>query len=458
MAAASNGDVYAAVALGDIYKQSGGTGNFNALSQTNRLWSGMAATPNGDVYACVNGGDIYKQTSGTGNFAALSQTPRVWNGMAAAPNGDIYACVYGGDIYKLSTTPNLSGGPLYLDAGLGKGTGQSRVIVRTGAKQSSGTTMQPLTDRLTIDEDGTVTSTGPIVLPAPGTAALHAATVGQVAESNTAVLAISTNAANLKGAFTRAPLPSGSNTIDFGSAAYPWRTGYFDTVRMSSNSLWLGATHVTASPSSADVVFDTPVGPGVVAYLSDLPYLTNTLKAAALTGSAPYASVSNAVRLAAGSGLSWSGGQLATLKMAATNFVNIYTTADQDNITGGNVANSVTFGGITTAGAGGMTRNGNAITGLVSGATYYFHAILNVHDTADGDLLQCAARWASGGGVYYGGPNGSVANGTRAATHVVAWLIPTNAISSVGLNAFTGNAGNVVDINWARAGLWRVFP
>jgi hypothetical protein len=100
MAATPSGDVYAAVYGGDIYKQTGGTGNFVALGQTSRNWYGMAATPNGDVYAAVDGGDIYKQTGGTGNFVALGQTSRSWAGMAATPSGDVYASVYFGDIYK----------------------------------------------------------------------------------------------------------------------------------------------------------------------------------------------------------------------------------------------------------------------------------------------------------------------------------------------------------------------
>ena len=100
MAAAPNGDIYATAYGGDIYKQSGGTGNFIALGQTSRAWYGMTAAPNGDVYACVTGGDIYKQTGGAGNFVALGQTVASWFGMTAAPNGDVYACVYGGGIYK----------------------------------------------------------------------------------------------------------------------------------------------------------------------------------------------------------------------------------------------------------------------------------------------------------------------------------------------------------------------
>lgn len=95
-------NVYACVGSGDIYKQTGGTGNFVALNQTSRVWHGMASLPNGDVYACVNGGDIYKQTAGTGSFVALGQTTRDWFAMTATLNGHVYACEFGGDIYKQS--------------------------------------------------------------------------------------------------------------------------------------------------------------------------------------------------------------------------------------------------------------------------------------------------------------------------------------------------------------------
>jgi hypothetical protein len=99
MAAAPNGNVYACVTNGDIYMQTGGTGNFVGLNQTTRPWYGMCAAPNGNVYASVHGGDIYMQTGGSGAFVALGQTARDWRGMAAAPNGNVYACVYNGDIY-----------------------------------------------------------------------------------------------------------------------------------------------------------------------------------------------------------------------------------------------------------------------------------------------------------------------------------------------------------------------
>ena len=103
MTAAPNGNIYACVAGypgGDIFMQTAGAGAFNALSQDDVSWYGMAAASDNDVYACVYDGDIYKQTAGAGAFVAQGQTSREWRAMAAAPNGDIYACVWNGDIYK----------------------------------------------------------------------------------------------------------------------------------------------------------------------------------------------------------------------------------------------------------------------------------------------------------------------------------------------------------------------
>lgn len=122
MAAAPNGNIYAAETNGDIYMlSSAGTGDFAALSQTSRVWVGMTAAPNGNIYACEYGGDIYMQTGGSGNFIALGQASRVWSALAAAPNGDVYAAEqYGdqsiyiqtfgvGDFVLLSQTPVWAG-------------------------------------------------------------------------------------------------------------------------------------------------------------------------------------------------------------------------------------------------------------------------------------------------------------------------------------------------------------
>jgi hypothetical protein len=103
MAAAPNGDVYASdsTATGNLYIQEGGVGDFVTLNQTARYWSAVAAAPNGDVYAAVNNGSIYKRIAGAENFIDLVQAHRLWFGMTVAPNGDVYASVaVNGDIYK----------------------------------------------------------------------------------------------------------------------------------------------------------------------------------------------------------------------------------------------------------------------------------------------------------------------------------------------------------------------
>jgi hypothetical protein len=119
MTVAPNGDVYAVDygnlgSGGDIYKQTGGAGNFNALSQTHRNWRGITATPNGDIYASVYNGDIYKQTGGIGDFIATGQTPNNWYGMTSTVNGDVYVASISGDIYRSSSAPSITAQPVSL--------------------------------------------------------------------------------------------------------------------------------------------------------------------------------------------------------------------------------------------------------------------------------------------------------------------------------------------------------
>ena len=155
MTAASNGNIYAAVYNGDIYMQTSGTGNFVALSQTSRQWHAMTTTSNGNVYAAEYGGDIYMQTGGTGDFVALSQTTRGWVAVTAASNGNVYAAVYGGDIYmQTGGIDDLAGGNLILSSGRGKGAGASSISFLTGTTLSSGTTLQTLSEKMTILGNG----------------------------------------------------------------------------------------------------------------------------------------------------------------------------------------------------------------------------------------------------------------------------------------------------------------
>ena len=109
LAATPNGDVYAIVSAGDIYKQTGGTGAFVSLNQGSRNWNSIAAAPNGDVYAVADFDPalVYKQTGGSGNFTALSIPQRDYYSVTIAPNGDVYLATQAGtgedgrgDIYK----------------------------------------------------------------------------------------------------------------------------------------------------------------------------------------------------------------------------------------------------------------------------------------------------------------------------------------------------------------------
>jgi hypothetical protein len=74
---------------------------FNPLNQTSRQWVAMATAPNGDVYAAVQNNDIYKQTGGSGDFIAMGLTVRWWQGITVAPNGDIYASTNASDLFKI---------------------------------------------------------------------------------------------------------------------------------------------------------------------------------------------------------------------------------------------------------------------------------------------------------------------------------------------------------------------
>jgi hypothetical protein len=103
---APNGDVYVAVVNGTIRKQTGGTGSFISMGGTARAWFSMCAMPNGDIYASIGSnssvggstGDIYKLVGGV--FTAMGFTVRDYR-ISACPNGDLLACVNGGSIYRM---------------------------------------------------------------------------------------------------------------------------------------------------------------------------------------------------------------------------------------------------------------------------------------------------------------------------------------------------------------------
>jgi len=218
-----NGDAYATVSgSNDIYKRTGGTGDFIAMGFTARSYTYIISTPSGDAYFPVEGDDIYKINSGTSVLTALGQTFRSWaNGYFL--NGDLYIAV-GGTSYKqtglagnfvLNTlftypvnpigvlwnvtvskttnnvyvpaydsdvwvqynngegTSNLSGGTLKLNSGTGKGTGASDIEMWTGQVLTSGTTMQTATLRAKIDNTGLMT------LPSVTNALIEADTTGK---------------------------------------------------------------------------------------------------------------------------------------------------------------------------------------------------------------------------------------------------------------------------------------
>lgn len=161
MAAAPNGDIYAAVnndlGQGQIWKQTGGTGSFVSLGQTVRNYWAMTAASNGDIYATVYSGDIYRQTGGIGNFIGLGQTTRNWQGITFTISGDAYASANLGDIYiQTAGTPNLDGGILVLQSGIGKGTGTSTINFNTGTTTSSGNILQVASTKMTILGNGSV--------------------------------------------------------------------------------------------------------------------------------------------------------------------------------------------------------------------------------------------------------------------------------------------------------------
>ena len=219
-----NGDAYATVSgSNDIYKRTGGAGDFIAMGFTARSYKYIISTPSGDAYFPVAGDDIYKINSGTSVLTALGQTFRSWNN-GYFLNGDLYIGVAGGASYKqtglagnfvLNTlftypvapvgnlmnvtvskttnnvyvpaydsdvwvqynngegTPNLQGGTLKLNAGTGKGSGDSSIEMWTGQVLASGTTMQTSTLRAKINNTGLMT------LPSVTNALIEADTTGK---------------------------------------------------------------------------------------------------------------------------------------------------------------------------------------------------------------------------------------------------------------------------------------
>jgi hypothetical protein len=106
VAEAPNGDVYAGVSRGNLWKATGGTGTFVDVTGNlpTKKWTGVAAASNGDIYATtstsVDGpGDIFKQTGGTGDFVSMGMADRQYNGITITPSGRLYFAIYNDYIY-----------------------------------------------------------------------------------------------------------------------------------------------------------------------------------------------------------------------------------------------------------------------------------------------------------------------------------------------------------------------
>lgn len=97
--AAANGDIYASISTGVIYKKTAAGSTFTATGQTIVGTSCFAGAPNGDMYYAVYGGNIYKQANGATTFTVHAGIKN-WNGITVGTNGDVYASVFGEDIYR----------------------------------------------------------------------------------------------------------------------------------------------------------------------------------------------------------------------------------------------------------------------------------------------------------------------------------------------------------------------
>lgn len=99
-----NGDVYAIVNGGKLWKQTGASGTFVEFTDcTARGFTGLTSH-NGDIYACVHGGYIYKW-NGT-DFDQVSNTKANWYDIKSL-NGKIYVVSRGGSLYTLDITTGV---------------------------------------------------------------------------------------------------------------------------------------------------------------------------------------------------------------------------------------------------------------------------------------------------------------------------------------------------------------
>lgn len=99
MCAAPNGDVYACSGSGVVV---------TVIDETNIPKERMSPTV--VLSSTVTLGNIFKQTGGTGDFVSLNQQALNWEGLYAAPNGDIYALSSNGPNPNASTKWKQTGG------------------------------------------------------------------------------------------------------------------------------------------------------------------------------------------------------------------------------------------------------------------------------------------------------------------------------------------------------------
>jgi hypothetical protein len=205
-------DIYACTFNGKIYKQTNSTGPFINIGESAKNYISLTCDLNNNIYVAEGGnnslgggnGYIYKQNNSTGSFNKMDSSFSFWGGIVwDRITGDLYCSSltaiykftngegtpinlgvsFAGcatlaicktilfsawintsqglqDVYGMylnsSGLPDLNGGTLKQKAGVGKGTGQSRIQFITGQKTTSGTDLQIEALRGYIDENGYV--------------------------------------------------------------------------------------------------------------------------------------------------------------------------------------------------------------------------------------------------------------------------------------------------------------
>jgi hypothetical protein len=164
MTSSIDGDIYAVVRNGNIYKQTKGIGEFIPISAV-RDWYDIECLSNGNIFASTTKGDIFIQYQGVGEFTESSQIISNWGALTSDTNNNVY-CINGGsnlqvtsgDLYFLSSsnkgTINLDGGTRRNIAGTGKGLGESNIEDWTGQQKENGTDMQVSTLRRKVNNLG----------------------------------------------------------------------------------------------------------------------------------------------------------------------------------------------------------------------------------------------------------------------------------------------------------------